>query len=102
MKLSLAKHVMGKGVGSLTKTINKADEGRYKPDAVLVDTIHQLPTIDAKVQVMIDMHRIRKERGFQPKMMNTVILDELFFARAQSLCDDINAAVTLGSLFHKK
>ena len=98
MKHLLARPVAGVRFGSSTKTIEKADEVHYKPDAVLLDSIRRSLTIDATTQVLIDMHRIRKQKGFQPKMMNTVNLNELFFARARSLCDDINAAVTLRSL----
>ena len=97
MKFSSTKIVMRDGSVSPAKTIKKADAGRYKPDRVLFDSICRSPTIDAKERVMLDMHRIRKEKGFKPIMFQTVNIDDPF----GSLCDEIHAAVTLGSLVRK-
>lgn len=97
MKFSSAKPVMRDQSGNPTKTIKKADAERYDPNAVLVGSIRRSPTIDAKVQVMIDMHRIRKEKGFKPIMFKTVNLDDPFV----SIYDDIRAAITLGTLVGK-
>ena len=97
MKFSSTKPVVHDRSANSTKTIKKADVGRYEPDLVLFDSIRRSPTIDAKERVMIDLHRIRKEKGFKPVMFKTVNIDDPFVA-VQSLCDDIHAAVTLGSL----
>ena len=99
MKFSSTKIVMRDGSVSPAKTIKKADAGRYEPDRVLFDSIRRSPTIDAKERVMLDMHRIRKEKGFKPIMFQTVNIDDPFVA-VRSLCDEIHAAVTLGSLLY--
>ena len=99
MKFSSTKIVMRDGSVSPAKTIKKADVGRYEPDRVLFDSIRR-SLIDAKEQVMLDLHRIRKEKGFKPLMFKTVNIDDPFVA-VRSLGDEIHAAVTLGSLFRK-
>ena len=101
MKFSAAKSVMRDRSANPTKTIKKADVGRYEPDLVLFDSLSRSPTIDAKEQVMLDLHRIRKEKGFKPMMFKTVNIDDPFVA-VHSLCDEIHAAVTLGSLVRKQ
>jgi hypothetical protein len=99
MNFSSTKIVMRDGSVSPAKTIKKADVGRYEPDLVLLDSIRR-SLIDAKKQVMLDLHRIRKEKGFNPLMFKTVNIDDPFVA-VRSLGDEIHAAVTLGSLFCK-
>ena len=97
MKFSSTKMVMRDGSVIPAKTIKKADAGRYEPDRVLFDSIRRSPTIDAKERVMLDLHRIRKEKGFKPIMFQTVNIDDPFVA-ARSLYEEIHAAVTLRSL----